>query len=308
MMLDKITRSIKENLKRMQDIEFLRAMDSDVCKICFVLLAITLLSYQATDLFYKIVRFPLIKQTAGMQSSGIPRAAASPQRQMLQDYAVISDRNLFLTTMKTAGGDESEQGLSDSGQAMADLDLKGTVAGASPFGFIVVEERASKKQKLYRLGDNIGSNKLVGITRNAATLRSGDREITLRIKETIEGSLISQHRPPQRDAGSSRNIQLSQQAVAEKLSDLKTIMKNAVIRPFLNEGVQEGFIISNIAGGSIYEKMGLRNGDIIIDVNNEPIEGAGNLMELMSSLQTGSGIELSIRRNNNMEKINYTFH
>lgn len=307
-MLDKITRLIQENLKRMQDIEYLRAMDSDVWKTGFVLLAITLLSYQATDLFYKMIRIPLIKQTAALKSSGDPRAADTPQRRMLQDYAVISDRNLFLSTMKTAGGNESEQGLSDSGQAMADFDLKGTVAGASPFGFIVVEERGSKKQKLYRLGDNIGSNKLVGITRNTATLKSGEREITLRIKETIDGSLISQHRSPQRDDGSSRNIRLSQQSVAEKLSDLKAMMQNAVIRPFLNEGVQEGYIISNIAAGSIYEKMGLRNGDIIIDVNNEPIEGAGNLMELMSSLQTGSGIELSIRRNNNMETINYTFH
>jgi general secretion pathway protein C len=210
--------------------------------------------------------------------------------------------------MKTAGGNESEQGLSDSGQAMADIDLKGTVAGASSFGFIVVEERGSRKQKLYRLGDNIGSNKLVRITRNTATLKSGEREITLRIKETIDGSLVSRHGLPQRDEGSSRNIRLSQQAVAEKLSDLKTIMQNAVIRPFLNEGVQEGYIVSNIAPGSIYEKMGLRNGDIILDVNNEPIEGAGNLMELMNSLQTGSGIELNIRRNNNIETINYTFH
>lgn len=307
-MLDKIIQPIKENLKRRQNIEFLRAMESDVWKTCFVLLAITLLSYQATDLFYKMIRFPLIKQTAALKSSGIPRAADTPQRQMLQDYAVISDRNLFLSTMKTAGGNESEQGLSDSGQAMADIDLKGTVAGASSFGFIVVEERGSRKQKLYRLGDNIGSNKLVRITRNTATLKSGEREITLRIKETIDGSLVSRHGLPQRDEGSSRNIRLSQQAVAEKLSDLKTIMQNAVIRPFLNEGVQEGYIVSNIAPGSIYEKMGLRNGDIILDVNNEPIEGAGNLMELMNSLQTGSGIELNIRRNNNIETINYTFH
>lgn len=292
----------------MRDIEFLRAMDSDVWKSVLIILAITLLSYQATDLFYKIVRFPLIKQTAAVKSGGLSRAADTQQRQLLQDYAIINDRNLFLSTMKTAGGNESELGLADSGQTMADFDLKGTVAGASSFGFIVVEERGSKKQTLYKLGDNIGSHKLVKITRNTATLKSGEREITLRIRETIEESLVAQHRSPQRNEGASRNIRLSQQAVAEKLSDLKTIMQNAVIRPFLKEGVQEGYIISNIASGSIYEKMGLRNGDIILDVNDEPIQNAGNLMELMNSLQTGSGINLRIRRNNNMETISYTFH
>ena len=36
----------------------------------------------------------------------------------------------------------------------------------------------------------IGSAKLIKITRNTATLRSGGREITLKVKATIEGQLL----------------------------------------------------------------------------------------------------------------------
>ena len=72
--------------------------------------------------------------------------------------------------------------LFDSDQKTTDFDLKGTVACNSSFGFIFIEERDSHKQKLYRLGDNIGSAKLIKITRNTATLRSGGKETTLRDK------------------------------------------------------------------------------------------------------------------------------
>ena len=65
----------------------------------------------------------------------------------------------------------------------------------SSFGFIVVEERSSHKQKLYKLGDKIGQDKLIKITRNTATLKNGEREITLKIKETMEGSYFRIHQP-----------------------------------------------------------------------------------------------------------------
>jgi len=68
--------------------------------------------------------------------------------------------------------------------------LKGTIDGGASFGFIIVEERGKNKQRLYRLGDMIGSAKLLRVTRNTAIIKSGDREITLKIKQTAESSLF----------------------------------------------------------------------------------------------------------------------
>jgi general secretion pathway protein C len=182
--------------------------------------------------------------------------------------------------------------------------LKGTVACNSSFGFVIIEERDSHKQKLYRLGDKIGSAKLTKITRNTAILKSGEREITLKIKSTIEGSLLSDS--PNR-AG-PRSFTLSKKTVNENLNDLKSIMSQAVVRPSLNEGVQEGYIISNIAPNSLYEKMGLQNGDIIIDINNKHMQSADDLLQTVNLMQSGSSIAVNVKRNGKIEAINYSFY
>jgi general secretion pathway protein C len=301
----KITRLIKEWFNRIKNISAIPAIDITLLRPFLILLAITILSYEAIGLLYKLISFPLTNQTVtsknNISSSG---TTDNFQHNQLQDYGIITERNLFLSTLKAISDKQSEGGLFDSDQKIMDFDLKGTVACNSSFGFVIIEERDSHKQKLYRLGDKIGSAKLTKITRNTAILKSGEREITLKIKSTIEGSLLSDS--PNRAA--PRSFTLSKKTVNENLNDLKSIMSQAVVRPSLNEGVQEGYVISNIAPNSLYEKMGLQNGDIIIDINNKHMQSADNLLQLVNLMQSGSSIELNVKRNGNVEAINYSFY
>jgi len=80
------------------------------------------------------------------------------------------------------------------------------------------------------------------------------------------------------------------------------------VRPSLNEGVQEGYIISNIAPSSLYEKMGLQNGDIIIDINNKHMQSADDLLQMVNLMQSGISIALNVKRNGKIEAINYSFY
>ena len=301
----KITQLIKEWFNRIKNISAIPAINITLLRPFLILLAITILSYEAIDLFYKIISFPLTNQTAtsknNISSSG---TTDKFQHNQLEDYGIITERNLFLTTLKAVSDKQSEGGLFDSNQRITDFDLKGTVACNSSFGFIFIEERDTHKQKLYRLGDNIGSAKLIKITRNTAILRSEGRDITLKIKATLEGPLL----PNSPDNATPRSMTLSKKTVNENLSDLKSIMSQAVVRPFLNEGVQEGLIISNIAPNSLYEKMGLQNGDIIIDINNKRMQSADNLLQTVNLMQSGSSIAVNVKRNGKIETINYSFN
>jgi general secretion pathway protein C len=263
------------------------------------------LSYEAIDLFYKIISFPLTNQTAAFKNNvSSPVIKDNSQPDHLQDYGIITERNLFLTTLKAVSDKQSEGGLFDSNQRITDFELKGTVACNSSFGFIFIEERDTHKQKLYRLGDNIGSAKLIKITRNTAILRSEGRDITLKIKATMEGPLL----PNSPGSAAPRSMTLSKKTVNENLSDLKSIMSQAVVRPFLNEGIQEGLIISNIAPNSLYEKMGLQNGDIIVDINNKHMQSADDLLQTVNLMQSGSSIAVNVKRNGKIEAINYSFY
>jgi len=185
--------------------------------------------------------------------------------------------------------------------------LKGTVACNASFGFIVVEERGSHKQKLYRLGDKIGQDKLIKITRNTATLKNGVRETILKIKETMEGPLLPNSSGAGRNNAIPGNYTLNKKSVNENLSDLKSLTNQAVVRPFLNNGVQEGYTISNIAPNSLYEKAGIQNGDIIIDINNNRMQNANDILQVLNSMQSGSSMDLNVKRNGKIETIHYSF-
>jgi general secretion pathway protein C len=302
----KITRFIKELSGRMRNISVLPAIDINLLRPFLILLAITILSYETIDIFYKIISFSLIKQTATVKNnvpSSVIKDNSKPDQ--LQDYGIITERNLFLSTLKAISDKQSEGGLLDSDQKFMDIDLKGTVAyNSDSFGFIFIEERGSHKQKLYRIGDNIGSAKLIKITRNTATLRSEGREITLKVKSTIEGSLL----PNSPNSGTPRSMTLSKRIVNENLNDLKSIMNQAVVRPSFNEGVQDGYIVSNIAPNSLYDKMGLQNGDIIININNKPIQSAADLLLMVNLLQSGGSTALNVKRNGRIEAIHYSIN
>jgi len=295
----KIAQHVKEWLSMIRNINFLSVFDITLLRPLLILLAITLLSYETIDLFYKIISFSLTKQTAVGSHFSSTVITDNKKPASVEDYRIIIKRNLFQSTLKSVSDKESEGLIFASEEKVTDFDLKGTVVGNSSFGFIFIEERSSKKQKLYRLGEMIGSAKLIKITRNMATLRSGGREIILKVKTTIEDKL--------RPDSPSRNLTLDRKTVNKNLANLSALMRQAMVRPFMNKGVQEGFIVSNIATGSLYEKMGLRSGDIIIDINDKKIKGATSLLQAVNLMQTGKNISLNIKRNDNQETINYTF-
>ena len=85
------------------------------------------------------------------------------------------------------------------------------------------------------------------------------------------------------------------------------MLRQAQIRPYFNAGVPDGFMISNIQAGSLYQKMGVVDGDIIQGVNNRPIRTADDMMELFNTIKSGAGMSLSIKRRGNPETLNYQF-
>ena len=85
-------------------------------------------------------------------------------------------------------------------------------------------------------------------------------------------------------------------------------MTQAAVRPYFEAGAQEGFIISDIKPESLYQKLGLQNGDIIIDVNGKRMQTADDILQLVNIMQSGGNITLSLKRNGKAETINYSFY
>ena len=66
-----------------------------------------------------------------------------------------------------------------------------------------------------------------------------------------------------------------------------SLLRQAQIRPYFNAGVPDGFLISNIRPGSLYQKMGVVDGDIIQEVNGRKIRTADDVMGLLNTIKAG---------------------
>ena len=85
------------------------------------------------------------------------------------------------------------------------------------------------------------------------------------------------------------------------------MLRQAQVRPYFNAGVPDGFMVSNIQAGSLYQKMGIIDGDIVQGVNSRPIRTADDMMELFNAIKSSPGMALSIKRRGNPETLNYQF-
>lgn len=92
------------------------------------------------------------------------------------------------------------------------------------------------------------------------------------------------------------------------MGDLESLMSQAVIRPYFVEGAQQGFIVSNIVPGSVYQKLGLQNGDVVVDVNNEKLDSPDDILQLMNVMQAGGSVSVNLMRNGKKETVNYSFN
>jgi type II secretion system protein C len=277
--------------------------------VILVLMAVIL--YQATGIFYKVLTLQLLRMQPVPAAAGKAQTAAIPAREPADSYRIISERNLFGTTTKAVTEKQTAAAPAVAQDVALLVDLRGTVAGGPKYGFAVVEEKATKKQRLVKAGDLVAGAKVVRIKRNAIDLLVNNQERTLKIAESKEGPIVPPPPgapPPTASPAATRGTTvISRSEIDQGLQDMGSLLRQAQVRPYFEGGVPEGFIISNIRPGSLYQKLGAVDGDIIQEVNGRKIRTADDVMGLLNTIKSGSNMSMTIKRRGNQETLNYLF-
>ena len=231
----------------------------------------------------------------------------------LQDYAIITERNLF-------GG--SSEGLSEVQAEKVDIEgmpvavqslglkLVGTVVANKPEdSSAIIEDLTSRKQEVYREGDEVKNTRIKRILRHNVIINTGTRdEVLTMMEEESTGKSAVPARPTRgrpTPPSETSSIQLDREELESQMADLNELMQQVRIRPFMEGKNPAGFLVSNIKPGSLFSKMGLRNGDVIQGVNGETITTPDQAIELYESLMEGGSIDLDIKRGRRTQKLRY---
>ena len=269
-----------------------------------ILMLMGILLYQGVGIFYKgmAVRINRMRPATTLEAQRQPVAAV---QEPISAYGAIAERNLFGTVSEAVGRTPTAQRQ----DAELPFDVKGTVAGTGRYGFAIIEEKGSRKQRLVKVGSTVFDAKVIRIKRNAVDVLVAGRERTLKIVETKEAPILPpQGKPAAMEASAAPgSIVIPRSEVDAALQDMGKMLSQAQVRPYFNAGVPDGFIIGSIRPGSLYQRMGIANGDIIQEVNNQRIQTADDVMGLMDTVKSGSSLSLGIKRQGKSETLSYQF-
>lgn len=277
-----------------------------------ILLVMAAFIYQGVGIFYKTLALQLIRMrpapAVAIQFQAPPTVARDP----VDAYRVIPERNLFGTTTRSVADKQTASSPQTSPQQDVALlfDVRGTVAGEGQYGFAIIEEKGTRKQRLVKAGDVVAGAKVVRIRRNAVDVLVGGETRTLKMAEMKEAPILPQPAAATASTGPPPlpgTLVLKRIELQDSMEDMGTLLSQAQIRPYFNAGAPDGFIVTNIRAGSLYQKMGIANGDIVQEVNGRKIQTADDLTGLLSTLKSSNVISLEVKRGGNPTTMNYEF-
>ena len=204
--------------------------------------------------------------------------------------------------MSTAGGSGAPPSRAPLNLA-SKLKLLGVVLGDHEGVSAIVEELSSKRQQFFRLHDQIpDAGEISEIRRDGMVVRQGDQQ------EFLELAVSQIEKPPSAPVpvgsavvpapGSPVRTVLDRRDVEQAMGDLPKLLSQARAVPYLVNGAMNGFRLDFIAPSSFYEKIGLKYGDVLQQVNGVDIRDPGTMLTLFQQLRNEKTVKLDVLRNN----------
>jgi len=270
-------------------------------RILLILAAITVFSFLSVDILYKIVGAHLTTIKIPAISAKEYDSATAFKKPSPTTYHTITDRNLFGSTEKTKT--DIQVDIEELEPTKLNLVLIGTVFSGGDSDYAVIEETDKRKQGLFKVGDAVASATVIKILRGTVVLRVDGKDEVLKMKEESGVTQTTvEHKPEQ-----SSTITVSKADVDTAFQNVNEMLTQVRVRPYYSGGKPDGFMVSRIKQGSFFDKMGLRNGDVIQGVNGESIESAEKMLELYKGLRGGSEITVNIKRRGRKQDVKYVF-
>jgi general secretion pathway protein C len=272
------------------------------------LVALSLTIYIGVNIFYRIVSsgFGEIKGNEIVMEQAPNRGSGS--REPLRNYKSITERNLFGS--RDTAAEVAKEAEIENVEALEPTSLKlalyGTVTGDRESAFAVIEETDKRKQGLYRIGDSVKDATIKKILREKVVLRVGSRDEILTMEESAASRRKGKPSVSEPVARGS-TITVNRQDLESSLQDISKILSEVRIRPHFKDGESDGLSVTRIRPGSIFTKLGLRNGDVVQKIDDKEISSPEDVLGLYEKLKSGSGVSVQISRRNRQRTLNYKF-
>ncbi len=191
--------------------------------------------------------------------------------------------------------------------------LMGTMVSSNPeSSFAIIEINGKAQMFEVRQSLGVGDAHVVGVFRHKVIIRNNGRiecffhgeqgQIAKAPATAVEG-----------DEGgegirkiSETEYIISQDEINKAIDNINLLMTQARVVPSFKDGKSNGFRIYSIKPGSLYRKIGIKNGDILQKVNENELSSPEKALELYTKLRTEKRVTINLLRRGQPVSLDYT--
>lgn len=280
---------------------------------------VAILGYIAAQVVILSVRDKMLPTSAPPAQ---PAPLSIPMAKPRSQYNIIATRDIFNSDgiippplsqpnakdIKNLDGPATESTLP--------LVLVGTIVHKNPAKSIATIEIKAGGSKIipFVVNDEIENfGILLRVDRKRAILRNnqtgGNEYIEIRDKSAINfGIRNDKNTTPVASGPPQLDFSLPRTDVNNYIKNLPELLQQARAEPNMVNGKLDGYLMKDIMPGSIYEKLGLKVGDVIKSVNGEVLDSPTKGMEMYQALRNSNKISIEVDRNGTKETLTYNIN
>ena len=243
----------------------------------------------------------LVSLLSGPVKSPQPLVAAAPPSRQHQGVNVQSVVSAHLFGVAVA--DPSTQDPDKAPLSSANLVLAGTIATQDPkHGIAIISDGGPSK--VFSVGENVNGATLHSVYLDHVILDRGGTLETLLLPRLIAGGprMASARRVPGADPRTVQAVDNIRRLVQQDPGILDQVMRT--VASYDNAaGKLRGFRAYPGRNRSIFNKLGLKPGDLVTAINGQALDDPQHSQEVFNTIQSSSSVTVTIERNGQKQDI-----
>ena len=191
-----------------------------------------------------------------------------------------------------------------------DLTLKGILASRSGSRKLALIARGEESERVYRIGNRIAGAEITHIQARRIVLERNGVSEALRL-ETAEprrgSSYVNRRVTDAVTMVNERERVVSRNLFEQQMQRLPEVLNQARAVPYWdNNGHEAGFRVVDIAAGSVFEKLGLRQEDVIVSVNGVSVRNNREALAAYQSFKSADALQIGLLRGGQEVTVDYS--
>ena len=152
------------------------------------------------------------------------------------------------------------------------------------------------------MGDTAFGGKVLSIEQDAVSLAFESGRVELRLaaaqnSPTVQPPPALPQQAPQAPQDPPLPKTMARKDVEKRLgNEIPRILSDTALAPAMEDGRVMGLTVVRMADGTLLTDAGLRQGDVITEINGTAIDGMATLLSLWPSLQNATELRAVVRR------------